>query len=255
MRHANLNAVYIPIRVLPEHLDQFLEDAPKLDIHGVSVTIPHKEAVVGRLTKADRVVLDIDAANTIVYENDRLIGFNTDSRAAIDSLEASLPAYFREPDVLKDKSILILGAGGAAKAVAYAFMRQNADVAIAGRTEARSEDLAERLGCRAIGWAARHRVDCTILVNCTPVGMHPHVDESPIEKHRLKPSMIVMDTVYNPENTLLIKEARSQGCTVVTGIDMFVRQASLQFKLFTQHEAPIDVMRATLKNAISPVKY
>ena len=93
-----------------------------------------------------------------------------------------------------------------------------------------------------------------IIINCTPVGMHPNVDESPYDKSRLHSAMIVFDTVYNPENTLLIKDARSAGCTVVTGVEMFVRQASLQFKLFTGHDSPWEVMRDTLKRAIGPAR-
>ena len=93
------------------------------------------------------------------------------------------------------------------------------------------------------------------MVNCTPIGMHPNVDESPFNKSHLKPSMIVFDTVYNPESTLLLKEARAHGCRVVTGVEMFIRQAALQFLLFTGREAPEQLMRETLKRAIGPVKY
>jgi 3-dehydroquinate dehydratase / shikimate dehydrogenase len=93
------------------------------------------------------------------------------------------------------------------------------------------------------------------LVNCTPIGMHPNVDESPFNKSHLKPNMIVFDTVYNPESTLLLKEARSHGCKIVTGVEMFIRQAELQFFLFTGQEASGARMRETLKRAIGSVKY
>ena len=104
-------------------------------------------------------------------------------------------------------------------------------------------------------WAARHSVVCDLLFNCTPVGMHPNVDESPFEKHHLRPSMIIFDAVYNPENTLLVKEARSRNCTVITGVEMFVRQASRQFQLFTGKEGPADLMRETIRRAIGAAKY
>ena len=94
-----------------------------------------------------------------------------------------------------------------------------------------------------------------LLLNCTPVGMHPNVDESPYDKHYLRPSMLVFDAVYNPENTLLVKEARSRNCKVVTGVDMFVRQACLQFKLFTGHDGPAELMREVVKRAIGAAKY
>ena len=108
--------------------------------------------------------------------------------------------------------------------------------------------------CRAVDWTARHAVSPDVLINCTPVGMHPNLDESPFEKHHLRPAMVVFDTVYNPENTLLVKEARSQSCTVVTGVEMFVRQASLQFTLFTGKDSPWELMRDVLKRAIGPAK-
>ncbi|HWL74750.1 MAG TPA: hypothetical protein VNQ74_12840, partial [Burkholderiaceae bacterium] len=118
----------------------------------------------------------------------------------------------------------------------------------------RAQNLADRLQCKAVDWDNRHSIQADILINCTPVGMHPNVDESPYDKHHLRPYMIVFDTVYNPENTLLVKEARNRSCTVVTGVEMFVRQASLQFKLFTGKDSPWELMRDVLKRAIGPAK-
>ena len=114
--------------------------------------------------------------------------------------------------------------------------------------------MAQSLDCDAIDWNNRHGISPDIIVNCTPVGMHPNVDETPYDKRPSRNSMVVFDTVYNPENTLLVKEARGQGCTVVTGVEMFVRQASLQFRLFTGQDSPWEVMRDTLKRAIGPAK-
>ncbi len=252
LRHAGINAVYLSFRVPQEYLDQFLLEAPRMGIRGLSVTIPHKETVVPHLGKTDRVVDDIGAANTLVFSDEGIIGFNTDSRAAIDSLESNLKANVDDP--LRNRTALVLGAGGAAKAVAYGLRRRGADVFITGRTLSRAKALAASLGCNVIDWKSRTGVDCQFLVNCTPVGMHPHVDDTPFEKHYLKPSMTIFDTVYNPENTLLIKEARSQGCHVVTGVEMFVQQAALQFRLFTDLDVPVDVMRQTLKRATGAAK-
>jgi 3-dehydroquinate dehydratase/shikimate dehydrogenase len=126
---------------------------------------------------------------------------------------------------------------------------------IANRTHERARHLATDFNCRCVEWAARHGVGCDVLVNCTPVGMHPDVDESPYDKNRLRASMVVFDTVYNPESTLLIKDARNQGCAVVTGVEMFVRQAAWQFYLFTGKPAPADVMRETMKRCIGAVRY
>jgi len=113
--------------------------------------------------------------------------------------------------------------------------------------------LAEEIGCREIDWAARHSVLCDILINCTSVGMHPNVDETPVHHSVLKPGLVVMDIIYTPETTLLIREARSRGCHVITGVDMFVRQAAAQFKLFTNQEPSLEYMRTVLRRALSPV--
>jgi 3-dehydroquinate dehydratase/shikimate dehydrogenase len=128
-------------------------------------------------------------------------------------------------------------------------------VTIAGRTAERAQELAGRVGGKAVAWNHRHVHGVQILVNCTPVGMHPNVDAAPFEKHHLKPSMIVFDTVYNPETTLLVRQARERQCRVITGVDMFVRQAARQFQLFTGRDASTDLMRQVVKRAIGPVKY
>jgi 3-dehydroquinate dehydratase/shikimate dehydrogenase len=239
---AGIDGVYIPFRVPREHLQQFLDDAPALGVQGLSVTIPHKELVVRRLSKMDTTTEGVGAANTLIYRGGGIEGFNTDQQAAIDSLEAAYDAETDKPFKLEGKVALVLGAGGAAKAIAYGLKQRGAHVTIAGRTPQRAQPLATRLGCQMVEWSARSTVN-------------PNVDATPFEKHHLRPSMLVFDTVYNPENTLLIKDARSQSCTTVTGVEMFIRQASLQFKLFTGLEGPSELMRDVLKRAIGPARY
>ena len=177
-------------------------------------------------------------------------------RPALDSLEQALAEHHGRKTSLDNQTALVLGAGGAAKAIAY---RPEADGGQRRRRRPHRrsgpQQLADALKCKTVDWANRYSFQPDLLVNCTPVGMHPNVDATPYDKHHLRPSMVVFDTVYNPENTLLIKDARSQSCTVVTGVEMFVRQACLQFKLFTGQEAPSDLMRDVLKRAIGPAKY
>jgi len=254
LREQNINAVYIPFRVPKSHLKRFLTDAPLLGIRGLSVTIPHKENALRVVTRLDRAAREIGAVNTIVFENNGMTGYNTDCRAAMDSLAQVMPKAADE-DGLQGVGCLVLGAGGAARAIAYGLKRRGAKVTIASRTREKADALGESLDCKSVEWSARHQVAFDVLVNCTPVGMHPDVDESPFERHHLKPSQVVFDTVYNPETTLLVKNARSQSCKVVTGMEMFVRQAALQFKLFTGHTAPVDLMRDTVRRAIGPAKY
>ncbi|MCI0333826.1 MAG: shikimate dehydrogenase [Planctomycetes bacterium] len=252
-----IDAVYVPFRVPFDTLGQFVEDVPRLGIRGLSVTIPHKEAIAKFLTKVDPAVKGIGAVNTVLFKDGQVLGYNTDYKAAMDCLEHALGGAVLPgtPSPLEHKRVLVLGAGGVARAVMYGLQRRGAKTTIAGRTRSRAQFLADLFGGRCVDWQARHIGDTEIIVNCTPIGMHPNVDESPFNKSHLKPAMIVFDTVYNPESTLLLKEGRSHGCRVVTGVEMFIRQAALQFLLFTGKEAPEPLMRETLKRAIGPVRY
>ena len=252
-RELKLNKVYIPFRIPREDLNNFLDDVSELGIKGLSVTIPHKEAVLKRVTKIDGAVRGITAANTLVFEEDGVAGYNTDYRGAMDCLTDALTNERGDAD-LTSKVALVLGAGGAAKAIAFGLQRRGAEVVISSRTRDRADKLAAALNCKAVDWGTRHNFWVDLLVNCTPVGMHPNVDESPYDKHYLKPSMAVFDTVYNPESTLLVKDARARSCIVITGVDRFIRQAALQFKLFTGHDAPTELMRDVLKRTIGPAK-
>jgi 3-dehydroquinate dehydratase / shikimate dehydrogenase len=253
--HCQLNKVYIPIRVPRENLQQFIDHAPAWGIKGLSVTIPHKEEVIKKLTDADAAVRGIGAANTVLFEDNKRLGFNTDCQAAIDSLESAVGGREELDRRLAGKTALVLGAGGVGKAVVFGLLRRGANVVVADGVALRALTLAKRFDCRSVEWSARHTVPVDLLFNCTPLGMHPNVDETPFEKHHLRPSMIVFDAVYNPENTLLMKEARSRNCTVITGVDMFVRQACLQFELFTGEEGPADLMRETIRRVIGAAKY
>lgn len=250
------DAVYVPFRVPFDTLGQFMEDAPRLGIRGLSVTIPHKEAVAKFLTKVDPAVKGIGAVNTVLFRNDDVLGYNTDYKAAMDCLENALGGVVPPgtPSPLQNKKVMVLGAGGVARAIMYGLQRRGAHATIASRTRSRAQFLADTFGGKCVEWSARH-VPADILVNCTPVGMHPNVDESPFNKTSLKQNMIVFDTVYNPESTLLLKEARSHGCRIVTGVEMFIKQAQLQFFLFTGKEASEARMRETLRRAIGPNKY
>ena len=119
----------------------------------------------------------------------------------------------------------------------------------------RADDLAHFCKGKAIAWGLRHSIKCDLVVNCTPLGMHPNLDDTPYDPKHLKPEMVVFDTVYNPEQTLLLKQAREAGCRVITGVDMFIGQAALQFRLFTGRDAPAELMRQVIRRMISAVKY
>jgi 3-dehydroquinate dehydratase/shikimate dehydrogenase len=252
--HLGLNKVYVPFRVPREDLAQFIEDAPALGLRGLSVTIPHKEEILPLLTEADGAVRAIGAANTVVFEGAARRGYNTDYHAAMSSLEEAMNLAGRGEKSLEGRTALLLGAGGVGMAMAHGLSRRGAQVVVTDGLARKALTLAKRFGFRSVDWSLRHGVSCDILINCTPLGMHPNVDESPFDKHYLKPSMVVFDVVYNPETTLLVKEARSRNCTVVTGVEMFVRQACLQFKLFTGQDGPAELMRDVFRRKIGAAK-
>jgi 3-dehydroquinate dehydratase/shikimate dehydrogenase len=258
-RHFGFNKVYVPFRVPREDLARFLDDAPALGVCGLSVTIPHKEETIKKLTEADEAVRGIGAVNTMIFASGKRRGFNTDYRAAMSCLDEVLRSgplkQEKEEHLLRGKTVLVLGAGGVGKALVFGLSRRGANIVLADINPKAAAALAKNFHCRVIDWGARHTVTADLLFNCTPVGMHPNVDETPYEKHHLRPSMIVFDVVYNPESTLLVKEARGRNCTVITGVEMFVRQAALQFKLFTGKEGPAELMRETIRRAIGAAKY
>jgi len=249
-RHYDLNKVYVPFRVPREDLSRFIDEADGLDIKGLSVTIPHKEAVIKKLPEAAGAVRGIGAANTVIFQGQKRLGFNTDYRAAMDSLDHAMGGEAEVNQWGSTRTALVLGSGGVGKAIAYGLIRRKLGVVVTDGVAKQAQNLAKQFDCRWVEWSARHTVAADFLFNCTPVGMHPNVDESPYDKRYLRPAMIVFDAVYNPENTLLVKEARSRNCTVITGVDMFVRQACLQFELFTDEEGPADLMRETIRRAI-----
>jgi 3-dehydroquinate dehydratase/shikimate dehydrogenase len=253
-RHCGINAVYLPFRVPRGELEQFLKTYEQLPVRGYSVTIPHKEAAASVARQKDTAVGLTQAANTLIRGENGFSAFNTDYGAALESLLSNMPpSADGGPPTLQSRVVLLLGAGGVARAIAHAVHREGALVTIANRTAERARQLADEVGCRWVDWPARHNVSCEVVINCTVVGMHPNLDESPLHHSCLKPGLVVFECIYTPETTLLVKEARNRGCHVITGVDMFVRQAAQQFRLFTGQEPPLDVMQQTVRRALSPV--
>lgn len=248
-----INAVFVPFRVHRESLGRFLRDHQGLDIHGLSVDKPHNHTALNYLNKIDKAAEQIRSVNTIAFRDDNVMyGYNTDYRAAMTGLAKASKLEGDKP--LKGKRALVLGAGAMASAMVHGLVESGVEVVIAARSMDRALELGDRAGARTVEWERRHDVKLDVLINCTPVGMHPNVDETPFELGQLRRGWIVFDTVYNPEQTLLIKNARSTGCRFVTGVDLFVRKAALQFQLFTGQSPPADVMRLALKRATGAAK-
>ena len=251
------NAIYLPFRVPAGKLKEAVDTFADVPVSGYSVTIPHKEAALALAAEADPAATACGAANTLVRRPDgTFAASNSDHSAATASLAAHFAADAgggpgRE---LSKLFVLVVGGGGAARAVAHALHAAGAAVTVSARNGDQAAKVAADVGCKVTDWQARHNVlPCDVLVNCTSVGMSPDTDQMPVHVSFLTPSLTVFDTVYTPENTLLIREARARGCPVVTGVDMFVRQAARQLELFTGKTPPIEAMRDLLRKAMSPL--
>jgi shikimate dehydrogenase len=235
---------YAAFDVQPELLAEAVAGIRALGLRGVNVTIPHKVAILPLLDEIDPLAQRIGAVNTVVNDNGRLIGYNTDGMGYVRSLveETGL--------TLGDQVVTMLGAGGAARAVAFTLAEKGVkEIRILNRSREKAALLAEHVGSivptkvldAADGKAAV--ADTTLLVNTTSIGMHPHVDEMPIPAEWLHADLIVSDLIYNPLETKLLKEARQIGAKVHSGVGMFVNQGALAFELWTGEQAPSDLMR------------
>lgn len=261
--HQDLNCRYLPFRVPDDDLARFVEWCIEEGIVGLSVTIPHKERLMNYIQEVESAARGIGAINTVVFRNLRGVGYNTDYRAAMDCLQEALRTQKtlqnvdgRDDDLFRGRSVLILGAGGVARAIAYGLKQRGSIVTLTNRSLDRAQALARELKAEVLPWSERYQMTPGIIVNCSPVGMHPDIDSTPYEiNEQLSPETIVFDTVYNPENTVLIKQAKKAGCLTINGLDMFVRQAAYQYKLFTGVEPPVTLMRETVKRATSPVNF
>jgi len=240
-RHCGVDAVYLPFRV--DRVAEFIPAWRDLPMDGYSVTIPHKEAVMPLLGEVEPLARRIGAVNTIVHRDGRLCGSNTDWAAAVKAIESGLP----QGASLRGRTVLLLGAGGASRAIAFGLAEAGSRVVIANRTVERAVRLAADVGCESIDLAEVAALPYDILVNGTSVGMHPHVDATPMEGPLLRPGSLVFDSVYNPLETRLLREAREAGCRTVDGLAMFVNQAAAQFELWTGVPAPRELMRAVVE--------
>lgn len=235
-----INAVYLAFKV--ESVEQAISAIKTLNIAGASITIPHKETVIPLLDEVDPLALSMGAVNTIVNREGKLFGFNTDCMGAVDPLE-------RVCD-LKDRRVVVFGAGGASRAVVFGVKQRGAIPFIVNRSKERGKKLADELGATLISSVDVKTVDPEIIVNATSLGMAPSTDRIPLDPEILKPSMVVMDVVYTPLETALIQAARKKGCTVIDGMAMFVNQGALQFELFTDKKASVKIMKSALLKAL-----
>jgi shikimate dehydrogenase len=246
--HLKLDFAFLAFRVKAAELENAMRGMRGLGIRGLNVTMPHKTAVTKYLDEVDPTVKFLGSVNTVLNDGGRLLGFNTDGVGALQGL--------RDNGVnLKGKKLLLLGAGGAAKAIAYALAKEVEELCVLNRATEKAKKLAEtlsqRYGKKVVGDSLspitiqKNLHDSDILINATSVGMHPNTSQSLVAPEWLKPDLCVMDIVYNPVETKLAKDAKAAGAQVVSGVEMLLYQGAASFEIWTGVSAPIEVMRRT----------
>jgi 3-dehydroquinate dehydratase/shikimate dehydrogenase len=235
-----LDAVYLPFLV--RQLGDFLAAVPEFRIRGFSVTIPHKQAILKHLKECEPLAADIGAVNTVVVRSDgSLHGSNTDYVGVLRALERKLR--------IKGSRVMILGAGGSARAAALALSRAGAIVGICARREKAAKELARAVGGEVIPRRALRTEFFDALLNATPVGMHPRSGISPLTPGELH-CRIVMDLIYRPQRTQLLKLAAKKGIATVSGVEMFLAQGIAQWEIWTEKRAPETSMRRAVLAAL-----
>lgn len=226
-----------------ENLEISVRLIREMPLVGVSVTLPVKGAIMAFLDEVDDDARNIGAVNTIKNEGGWLRGSNTDWIGLI--------AAMREHFSLEGKTIAVLGAGGAARAAVYGILREGGIPIVFNRSRDRGESLARWFGCDAQPLANLGKVEAEGIINTTPVGMSPLADETPIDQRYLPRFRWVVDTIYNPIETRLLREAKAAGCGVVTGLSMFIRQGAEQIRIWTGLEPPVELMTRVVMTALN----
>ena len=251
--HLKLNFIFLAFRVKSDNLEHALEGIRSLGIRGLNVTMPHKITITRYLDETDSTVKFLSSANTILNHKGKLSGFNTDGVGALKALhENGLDPY--------GKKVVLLGAGGAAKAIAYTLSKEAKTLYILNRTPEKAAVLADVLNRMSNNKIVGNILTpssiqsslrgADVLINSTSVGMSPAVNESLVSPKWLKPSLTVMDAVYNPVETKLLKDAKTVGARIISGVEMLLYQGAEAFKIWTGNTAPIEVMRTAALDEI-----
>lgn len=237
---SGLNAVYLAFETID--IDDCLRGMKALGIKGLSVTLPFKSRAIPLLDEVDGLAKRIGAVNTVANDEGRLVGYNTDAMGALKALEEKIE--------LPGKTCLIIGAGGAARAIGFILRHHGVHLTISNRSIGRGENLASSLGCPFIPLREAKGIQADLLIQTTPVGMYPHEDQCIISPGTLKEGMLVMDIIYNPLETRLLRMAKARGCLAIDGLGMFIHQGAEQFRLWTGLEAPLSAMTRAVEKAL-----
>ncbi|MEE0902280.1 MAG: shikimate dehydrogenase [Methanobrevibacter sp.] len=247
-----MDYAYVAFDVNPAELQKAIEGARSLNIRGFNVTIPHKIEVMKYLDEIDDVARLIGAVNTIDFKN--LKGYNTDGIGAVRAIEEVIS--------IKNKNVVIAGAGGASRAISFYIAKYGADsLTILNRNVDKAQSLAgdvsnsgliDDVKSDSINEINAYLADADILVDTTPLGMHPHINDQPIATaENMHDELVVFDAVYNPNETVLLKQAIEAGARPVYGIKMLLYQGAESFKIWTGADAPVDIMEKALKDTLN----
>lgn len=247
-----MDYAYVAFDVNPQDLQLAIEGAKSLNIKGFNVTIPHKIEVMQFLDEIDEVAGLIGAVNTIDFKN--LKGYNTDGIGAVRAIE--------EVTSIKNKNVVVAGAGGASRAISFYLAQYGAEsLTILNRNQQKAQSLAEDVsgsgliddaGADSISQIASHLADADILVDTTPIGMHPNISDKPIAfADDMHEDLVVFDAVYNPNETVLLREAVRAGAKPVYGIKMLLYQGAESFRIWTGRDAPVETMEKALKDTLN----
>jgi shikimate dehydrogenase len=249
-----LDCAYIALRVPSEMLADVVEGIRAIRLAGFNVTHPHKVKIIGLLDKLDESAKMVGAVNIVKNVGGKFVGFNTDGDGAVRALESKV-------DKLSGKKILLLGAGGAARAIAFSLARAGAKLTVANRTAPSAKGLVatinKKLGVKAGHVALKKNIlvgeirRSNILINATSTGMYPDVDRTLVTADMMHRGLMVNDIVYEPLQTRLLREAKKAGARTIDGLGMLVHQGAMAFEIWTGKRAPVKVMEATVKRELS----
>jgi shikimate dehydrogenase len=243
-RKMKLNALYVPFLV--EDLEGAIRGIRALNIRGVSVTIPFKATVLPYLDDVEESARAIGAVNTIMNTDGTLKGYNTDWIGLVHSLGESVE--------IRGRTFAVIGAGGAARAAVFGILKKGGVPIIMNRTAEKGETLAREFGCPFQPLTDIPAVEAEGLINTTPVGMTPDEGKTPIRRGDLSRFRVVMDVIYNPLRTRLLREAGEAGCHVVNGLGMFIHQGAEQIRIWTGQEPPVALMRQVVRKQLENKK-
>jgi len=228
-----MNCLYLAFEV--NDLKKTFEGLKEMGVSGFNVTMPFKQEIMKYLDRIDESARKVKAVNTVVDRKGKFVGYNTDGIGAVNAL--------KKVTRIKGKKVLLFGAGGAGRAIAFALQKEKAKITISEKTASKGKALAKEVGGKFMSLAAAAKTSPDIIINATPAGMKPNINSSVIPKEFLRKQMVVFDIVYNPLETKLLKDAKKVGCRTINGVEMLLEQAYDSFEIFTGKKAPRNEIR------------